>query len=78
MHRKIEPRRHFTLFDLFRDIFGVLLRVVPLGEIQMAASAVDVSLEKPRYRRDVRIPGPNGLIAVTVEAGPVDQFLRLR
>ena len=45
VHREIEPRRHITLFHLSGDVFGVPLRAVPFGKIQMAAPAVHISLE---------------------------------
>ena len=47
VHRQIEPWRHVALSDLGSHIGGVPLRVVPLSEVQMAASAIDISLDKP-------------------------------
>jgi len=78
VQREIEPRRHVALLHFLGDVFGVLLGKVPLGKVQMAATAVHVSLEQPGYRRDIGIPGKRGLVAMAVEAGPMDQISRLR
>ena len=76
VHRKIEPGRHVTLFHLRGDVFGVPLGAVPAGEIQMAAAAIDVSLKQPGDWGNVGIPGPQGLVAMAVKAGSVEQCPR--
>jgi hypothetical protein len=72
VHRKIEPGRHVAFLHLPGDVFGVLLRMIPLGKIKVGAAAIHVSLDQPGDGRDVRIPGPRGLIAMAVKAGPVE------
>jgi len=42
---KIEPRWHVPFFHLLRDVFGVPLRKVPLGKVQMAAPFVYIPLD---------------------------------
>jgi hypothetical protein len=74
VHRQIEPRRHVPSIHLNGDILCVPLRAVPLAKVQVPAPAVDVSLNKPGCRRNVRIPEPHGFIAMAVEAGAAEQF----
>ena len=39
------------------------------GEVERRAASVDVALDEPGHRRDVRVPAPLRLVAVAVEAG---------
>lgn len=72
VHRKIVPGWHVALSYLLGDMLGVTLGAIPFGEVQMAAGAVDVVLDQPGYGRDVGIPGPDGRVAVTIEAGAME------
>lgn len=78
VHRKVIPRRHFAFFHLLSDVFGVFLWATPLREIEMAASAIHISLDKPGHGRHVGIPGPDGCIAVAIETGAAKEFSSLR
>ena len=62
------------MLDLRGDVFGVALGAIPFGEIEMRAAAVHVALDQPGDWRDVRIPGPRGLIAMAVKTGAAEQF----
>jgi hypothetical protein len=66
------------LLHLSTDVLSMPLRAVPLGKIQMAASAIHVSLDKPGYRRNMGVPGPHGLAAMAVKAGSAEQCPRSR
>jgi hypothetical protein len=47
MKGKIIPERHFAVLHFLCDVFGVLLGVVPLGEIQMTAALVHIARNEP-------------------------------
>jgi hypothetical protein len=50
----------------------------PFREVQVLARLVHVVHEQPRYRRDVSVGWPLGLVAVTVSAGSVEDRLHVR
>src|SRR5437879_1179191 len=51
----------------FRGIVGVAPQ--PLGEVRLAAPAIDIIDDKPRYRRHVAVPWPARQIRVAVGTG---------
>ena len=51
---------------------------VPLREVDHVARGLDVALDDPRHRRDVRVPRPPRLVAVAVEARPDGQLAGAR
>src|SRR5678815_3396092 len=61
-----------SLTDGLDHLFDLWL---PGGQVELAASCVDVRLHEPRDRCDVRVPRPPGLIAVTVHASVRHQLL---
>ncbi len=64
----VAPWRHFTLENHFRRLTRFFVASLPLRKVEHAPPFVHVPLHEPGHRRDMRIPGPRGLIAVTVEA----------
>ena len=76
VEREVEPGRHFAGLDHFGDVFGVFLRMVPLGKIQVAAALIYISRGEPGYGSDVGIEAPPGLIAMAIEAGAAHEVAR--
>jgi hypothetical protein len=52
---KIEPRRHLALGDRLRRFVGLGLRPVPLGVVHNGSPAIDIALDQPGDRGDVRV-----------------------
>ncbi len=63
----VAPRRHFTVENHFRRLAHFLVAPLPLRKVENAPPFVHIPLHEPGHRRDMRIPGPRCLIAVTVE-----------
>lgn len=76
MEREVGVRRHLSFLDRLGNVVGLLL-ATPLREVQRVASLVDVSLEHPGDRRNIAVPRPLGLVAVTVKAGAHGKLPRL-
>ena len=73
MQRHVVPEGHVASIHLSGDVVGMVLRPVPLAEVQMSTAAIHVVLDEPGHGRHVGIPGPNGFVAVAVEAGAAEQ-----
>ena len=71
MDQPVLQRRHLLVADRVDDLLEVgLLRPLPLGEVQLGATVLDIVLRQPRDRRDVRVPRPLGQVRVAGEAAP--------
>jgi hypothetical protein len=69
--------RHLTLRDEVRCVVRAFLRAVPFREIERCAALVNVVLDSPAKRSDIRVPRPLRLVAVTIEAGAHRKSTRL-
>src|SRR6185369_13022935 len=74
MHKGIRSRWHRAVFTELADrpesrFFHSLAVTSPRGEVQLRSSVIDVTHREPGHGRDVRVPSPIGLVAMTVIAG---------
>src|SRR5207344_3079193 len=68
-HQRVVRGWHRAALDRFHDVRDAgVLWTAPLREVERRAAALDVALDPPGNRRDVRVPRPLRLVAVAVEA----------
>ena len=77
MQEQVGPRRHGMLHNGLGRIARVFAGL-PFREIERRPAFFDIILYEPGYRRNIAVPGPDCLIAVTIKAGLPDQIARLR
>jgi len=65
------------LRDELRCVVCAFLRAAPFREIERCAALVNVVLDSPTKRSDIRVPRPLRLVAVTIEAGAHRKSTRL-
>jgi len=83
MHGQIVTQRHYTVRNFIANlpqlsVLAILSELTPFGQIQGLAAFVHVIRDQPGNRRDVRVPGPDGLVGMTITARPFKDGRGLR
>ena len=77
VHHRVNAGRHLARLDHFNQ--PARADVPPAGgEIEPGAALLHVMADQECHRGDVRVPGPDGLVAVAVVARRAHQLLGLR
>jgi hypothetical protein len=77
MDEGVQVERHISVGDLIGNFgktpFLTQNRILgPIGKIQMFPALSHVALNKPRYWRDIAVPGIAGLFRMAVPAASID------
>ena|SRR5260370_4952529 len=75
MHGQIGTERHYSVGNFIANLpqlslLSILVELNPFGQTQGLATFVHVITDQPGNWRDVRIPWPDGLVGMTITAGP--------
>jgi hypothetical protein len=79
MQQEVLERRHGILVEHFLEFVCMLFfGPVPVREIDMHAALLHIVIDQLGGGGDIAVPGPAGLIAVTVKTGTLGQRTRFR
>src|SRR5436190_22123804 len=83
MHRRVGREGHHAVLHFIADLaelafLPIVGELAPFGNVQRTPAIANVVREPPGEGRDVRVPGPDGFVGMTVAAGTIEDRRDLR